>query len=131
MEVRLLVDTNRLTDILRREPSVVRIVEDAEEVFVPFVALAEIEAGFLGGSPKRQAENEGLLQQFLQIPGVAPLYPDRETTRIFGRLFVQLRKAGTPVPTNDLWIASLALQHQLTVLTRDSHFHKIAQLMRI
>jgi len=128
--VRLLFDTNRLTDFLRSEPVVVGLVEKALEVFVPFIALAEIEAGFLLGDPRKRPNNEGLLLGLLQMPSVAILYPDRETTRVFARLFAQMRQAGTPIPTNDLWIASLAVQHNLTLLTRDRHFARIAQVSR-
>ena len=126
----LLLDTNRLTDALRLDKTVTRMVEEAEEVFVPFVALGEIQAGFEGGNPRSRPQNEARLLAFLEMPGVVCLYADRETTAIYARLFVQLRRAGTPIPTNDLWIASLAIQHQLTLATRDIHFAKIAQVSR-
>ena len=54
-----MLDTNRLTDAFRGEAAVVKIIEQAAEVWIPFVALAEIKAGFLAGSPS--AENKGLL----------------------------------------------------------------------
>ncbi len=128
--MRLLLDTNRLTDALRLDKAVAGIVEQAEEVFVPFIALAEIQAGFEGGDPRRRAWNEARLLAFLKMPGVVCLYADHETTLIYARLFVQLRGAGTPIPTNDLWIASLAIQHQLTLATREVHFARIPQVSR-
>ncbi len=124
----LLLDTNCLTDAFRGESATVRIVEQAAEVWIPFVTLAEIKAGFLAGN--RTAENERLLHEFLLLPGVALLYADRETTDVYARLFVQLRRAGTPIPTNDLWIASLAVQHQLLLLSRDEHFDILPQIAR-
>ena len=129
--MRLLVDTNRLGDALNQDAKVTSIIESAIEVFVPFIALAEIQAGFLGGSLKRLAHNEALLARVLQMPSVFSLYPDRETNQIYAKLFVQMRQAGTPIPTNDLWIASLAVQHGLTLLTRDGHFARIPQVSRI
>lgn len=105
-----------------------RIIEQAVEVWIPFVTLAEIKAGSLAGS--RTAENERLLQEFLLLPGVALLYADRETTDVYARLFIQLRRAGTPIPTNNLWIASLAVQHQLLLLSRDEHFNILPQIAR-
>ncbi len=126
--MRVLLDTNRLTDALRRDPSVSDIVERAVEVWIPFVTLAEIRAGFLGGHPRRRAGNEALLAAFLRLPSVGVVYADRETTEVYARIFAQLKQGGTPIPTNDLWIASLAVQHQLAVVTRDSHFSKIPQL---
>jgi tRNA(fMet)-specific endonuclease VapC len=124
--VRILVDTNSLTDVFRGAPALVRIVESAREVWLPFVALAEIKAGFLVG--ERSAANEALLLAFLQLPHVDVVYADHETTEIYARLFLQLRRAGTPIPTNDLWIASLAVQHQFCLVSRDRHFDKLPQI---
>ena len=126
--MRILLDTNRLTDALRQDGPIVDVVEHAVEVWISFVTLGEIRAGFLGGHSRRRAYNEALLMRFLGLPAVGVLYPDRETTDVYARLFVQLRQAGTPIPTNDLWIASLAVQHQLALLTRDSHFAKVPQV---
>jgi len=56
------------------------------------------------------------------------LLPGRETAEQYARLFVQLKRAGTPVPDNDLWIAALVLEHDLTLITRDGHFRHIPQL---
>ncbi len=129
--MRILLDTNRLRDALRQDPSVSVVVEEAVEVWIPFVTLGEIKAGFLAGDPRRRAHNEALLLGFLRLPSVSIVYADQETTEVYARLFFQLRQAGTPIPTNDLWIASLSVQHQLTLLTRDSHFAKVAQVSRL
>lgn len=126
--MRVLLDTNRLTDAFRGEARTVQILERAAEVWIPFVALAEIKAGFLAGS--RATHNEALLQAFLHLPEVEILFADRETTEVYARLFFQLRRAGTPIPTNDIWIASLAVQHGLTLLSRDTHFSNLPQVPR-
>jgi tRNA(fMet)-specific endonuclease VapC len=126
--MRVLLDTNYLTDALRQEPAITEAVETAVEVWVPFVALAEIKAGFQGGNPRRRAHNEALLVRFLGLASVGVLYADQETTEVYARIFAQLRRVGTPIPTNDLWIASLAIQHQLTLFTRDSHFARVPQV---
>ena len=55
--------------------------------------------------------------------------PGRETAEQYARLFVQLKRAGTPIPDNDLWIAALALEHDLMLITRDRHFQDIPQLL--
>ena len=78
----------------------------------------------------QQHRNEGLLQSFLSKPTVRILLPARETAEHYARLFVQLKRAGTPVPDNDLWIAALALEHDLQLITRDKHFTQIPQLLR-
>ena len=99
-----------------------------DEVWIPLVVLAEIKAGFLGGTERHR--NEFLLRKLLSKTTVGVLLPDRETAEHYARLFVQLKRAGTPVPDNDLWIAALALQHDLLLITRDKHFKSIPQLLR-
>lgn len=127
--MRVLLDTNCLTDGLRgADRELARKLEEAVEVHIPFVTLAEIKAGFLAG--RRTAENEGLLAAFLRLPGVSVLFADHGTTDVYARLFQQLRRAGTPIPTNDLWIASLAVQHQLMLLSHDEHFAKLPQVSK-
>jgi tRNA(fMet)-specific endonuclease VapC len=66
----------------------------------------------------------------LAKPTVAVLLPGRQTADYYARLFVQLKRAGTPIPDNDLWIAALALEHDLMLVTRDRHFECIPQLLR-
>ena len=61
---------------------------------------------------------------------MAILFVSRETTEQYARLFVQLKRAGTPVPDNDLWIAAVAIEHDLALVTRDRHFDKVPQLRR-
>jgi tRNA(fMet)-specific endonuclease VapC len=62
---------------------------------------------------------------------VAVLYPDDVTTVHYASIYLQLRRQGTPIPTNDMWIASLCLQHELTLYARDSHFDHLPQLSRL
>jgi len=101
---------------------------ECDQVWLPLIVLAEIKAGFYGGS--QQHRNEVLLQSFLTRPTVGILYPARETAEHYARLFVQLKRAGTPIPDNDLWIAALVLEHDLQLITRDQHFKQIPQLLR-
>ena len=65
----------------------------------------------------------------MEKPTVGVLLPGRQTAEHYARLFVQLKRAGTPVPDNDLWIAALALEHDLQLITRDPHFRRIPQLL--
>ncbi|MCH8819129.1 MAG: hypothetical protein IIB03_02275, partial [Acidobacteria bacterium] len=92
------------------------------------LVLAELRAGFLSGS--RSQENEATLTRFLNSPRVETLCPDEQTTHHYARLFYQLRKQGTPIPTNDLWIASLVVQHDLVLCAQDQHFDQLPQLPR-
>lgn len=126
--MRVALDTKRLTDLFQGDSDLASRLASCEEVWIPLIVLAEIKAGFLGGS--QQHRNEVLLRTFLGKRTVSVLLPGRETAEHYARLFVQLKRAGTPVPDNDLWIAALALEHDLVLITRDQHFKKIPQLLR-
>jgi tRNA(fMet)-specific endonuclease VapC len=128
VEVRVALDTNRLTDLFRGDAELADRLGQCDEVWIPLIVLAEMKAGFLGGS--QQSRNEAVLRAFLAKPTVGILLPARETAEHYGRLFVQLKRAGTPIPDNDLWIAALALEHDLQLITRDEHFEQVPQLLR-
>ena len=126
--MRLAPDTNRYTDLARQVPEVVRTAATAGELCLPFIVLAELHQGFRNGS--RRAENEDQLKRFLAQPGVR-VWPDDATVDLYATLAVQLRRQATPIPTNDLWIAALALQNGLTLYSRDHHFDHLSQIPRI
>jgi len=126
--VRIALDTNRLTDLFQGDAELADRLAECDEVWIPLIVLAEIKAGFYGGS--QQHRNELLLQSLLAKPTVGILLPTRETAEHYARLFVQLKRAGTPIPDNDLWISALALEHDLLLITRDRHFEQVPQLLR-
>jgi len=107
----------------------VSLLEEADAVLVPFVVVGELRAGFAHG--RRQAENEHILRRFLLKDGVKVLFADDQTTHHYTSVFRQLRKQGTPIPTNDMWLAALVLQHNLALHARDRHFDHLAQLVRV
>ena len=127
--MRLALDTNRYTDLCRANAQVVRNVEAADEVWLPFIVVGELRAGFAVGN--QGPRNEAVLRRFLLKPGVAVLYADEQTTYHYATIYRQLRKQGTPIPTNDLWIAALVVQHSLTLYDRDAHFDALPQLTRL
>ncbi len=129
MAVKLALDTNRYVDLCRGHADVVRLLEEAEAVYVPFVVVAELRAGF--GIGTRGPANERVLQLFLTKTGVHTLYASDATTRAYAGLYRQLRKQGTPIPTNDLWIAALVVEHGLALYSRDQHFSHLPQLNRL
>lgn len=124
--MRVALDTNRYRDLCEGDEEVVRLLEDAESIHMPLIVIGELRAGFAFG--RRGLENEAVLQRFLFKPGVEVLYPADATTRHYASLFRQLRQKGTPIPTNDLWIAALVLEHELVLCSRDGHFREIPQL---
>jgi len=127
--LRLALDTNRYTDLCRGDASVVETVERAHEVLLPFIVLGELRAGFAVGN--QTPRNEAVLRRFLLKSGVRLLYADEQTTHHYAAVYRQLRKQGTPIPTNDMWIAALILQHSLVLFARDVHFDALPQLTRV
>ena len=127
--MKLLLDTNAYRDFCEGRRAAVEHLQRAQCIILPFIALAELRAGFACGTLARK--NEAILTRFLNSPRVRVLYPDENTTHHFGRLFHQLRKQGTPIPVHDIWIAALAAQHDLLLLSRDRHFDHLPQLARV
>ena len=127
--MRIAIDTNRYVDFAKGLPEAVDRFRRADEILVPFVVLAELRAGFAGGA--QPAENEANLIRFLDSRRVDLVFADEDTTHHYGRLFQQLRRQGTPIPTNDLWIAALVVQHQLRLFARDTHFDHLPQIPRL
>ena len=126
--MRVALDTSRLFDLFQGDSALADRLARCDEVWIPLIVLGEINAGFYGGS--QQHRNELLLRKLLSKDTVSVLLPSRETAEQYARLFVQLKRAGTPVPDNHLWIAALALEHDLILITRDQHFGRIPQLLR-
>ena len=124
--MKLALDTNRYVDLIRGDAEVQALVEGARTALVPFVVLAELRAGFAVGAQGRA--NERFLQRFLAKAGVEVVYATDATTHHYAALYRQLRQQGTPVPTNDLWIAALVTEHGARLCTRDAHFGHFAQL---
>jgi len=127
--LRIALDTNRFSDLGRGDAELELLLERAESIFLPFVVVAELRAGFSLGTKGR--ENERALQRFLDKPGVGILWPTEATTRQYASLYRQLKDQGTPIPTNDLWIAALVTEHGLTLCDRDRHFDALPQLERL
>jgi len=127
--MKIALDTNRYRDLARGETSVIGMVETANEVWLPFIVVGELRAGFAAGT--QGAQNEAVLRRFLLKPGVGILYADEQTTHHYANVYRQLRKQGTPIPSNDMWIAALVLQHSLTLCARDAHFDALPQITRV
>lgn len=121
------LDTSVVSRFMRGEGTYVQIIRTAVRLYLPLFVLAELRAGFAAGN--RQSSNAANLQRLINTPRVEVLLPDEGTAYQYAELFVQLRKQGTPIPTNDLWIAALVLQHGLILCTADRHFQNLPQLV--
>ena len=124
--MRLAVDTSAYIAFCKNNRMAVDAMQRADEIILPLMVIAELRAGFAVG--KRGGENEQVLQRFLNSDRVSILSPNENTCYIYARLFSYLRGKGTPIPINDLWIASIALQTDATLLTFDQHFQALPQI---
>lgn len=123
---RLVLDTSAYSHFRAGDERVLDCIAAAETVALPAIVLGELEAAFTLG--KRERENRMLLAEFLEEPFVATLPVTPMVARRYGRLFADLRRAGTPIPINDIWIAATTLDCGGHLLTFDGDFKVIASL---
>ena len=123
---KVLLDTNAYASFLYGDDAVLDILAKAQVVFMSVFVLGELYAGFRGGEKKRQ--NKLWLERFLQKPSVTILDATRETSEIFGHIKYSLKEAGTPMPINDVWIASHVFETGSLLISYDSHFLNIPGL---
>ena len=123
---RYCLDTSAYSRFMRGDGPVVEILDGAEWVGVPAITLGELRAGFVAG--RHRTRNESELRAFLANPVVEVLVVDDEASRHFAEIVGDLRRAGTPLPTNDVWIAAIAARAGAAVLTYDAHFQKIVRV---
>ena len=102
------------------------MLESADVAIIPTVVLGELYAGFAAGS--RQQANLSELEKFLGMPGVQVFSVTAGVAARYGSVFHALRRAGTPIPTNDIWIAAIALECGARLVTLDAHFDAIPTL---
>lgn len=123
---RYCLDTSAYSHFLRGREEVVAILNRAEWVGVPTVTLGELRTGFLLGG--HRLRNEAELQRFLANSVVEVLVVDEEVSRHYAEIVAHLRAAGTPLPTNDIWIAATAARSGALVLTYHRHFEAMARV---
>jgi tRNA(fMet)-specific endonuclease VapC len=123
----ILIDTNVYCDAMRGDAEAVHTLRTFERILMSPIVIGELRSGFKGG--KREKANVDQLALFLATPRVAPLTIDETTADYYALVLDELRKQGTPIPTNDLWIAASALQNGGRLATRDRHFLKVPGLL--
>ena len=104
---KILIDTNAYSSFLAGDENVLAALIEARIAYMSVFVMGELFAGFKGGN--KEGENKNLLKRFLQKPTIRILNATAETAEIFGRIKNNLKKAGTPLPINDIWIASHAV----------------------
>lgn len=126
MSGRYLLDSNILIELFRGNASVQERLDSEAQIFVSVVALGEL----YHGAGKSQKKDRNLAQVDAFASRVSILSCDHETARSYGGVKSRLEKRGQRIPENDIWIAATALQHGLTLATRDAHFGAVEGLAR-
>lgn len=122
----ILLDTNAYVAFKQGDPQAIAIVQRAPTIGVNSIVLGELLGGF--GRSAREDTNRKELDQFLASPRVTVLPIDSRTAEHYAVVYLALRKAGTPIPTNDMWIAACAVQHGLDLFSYDGHFRAVEGL---
>jgi predicted nucleic acid-binding protein len=125
--MRLLLDTSAYSAFMRGHAEIRSAVQANEEIFLSSIIVGELIAGFIKGGRRRK--NEGELKRFLASPRVGILDVTEETAERYAVILNSLWRAGTPLPTNDIWIAASAMEYGLRLVTTDGHYQKIFQIM--
>ncbi len=123
---KILLDTNAYSAYLSGDQKIFLALAQADSVLISVIVLGELFAGFRGGS--QFTKNNEILQKFLAKPTVEISPVSEETSEIFGEIKNVLRKIGTPLPINDIWISSQAVETGSVIVTFDDHFKKVPGL---
>ncbi len=123
----LILDTNALSAVAEDDAAAVAEFARANRVAIPVIVVGEYRFGI--GQSRHRSQYERWLQKMLQVSAVLDV--DVETAAQYAEIRAELRRAGTPIPSNDLWIAALCRQHGLPILSQDRHFDLVKRLRRV
>ncbi len=120
----MILDTNALSAFADGDRGILPALKRATLLAVPVIVLGEFYFGI------RQSRHRKAYEKWIEenMPLWKVLDVTRRTAKFYGEVRAELKQAGTPIPENDVWIASLAREHALPVLTRDEHFDRVAKL---
>jgi tRNA(fMet)-specific endonuclease VapC len=125
--VRRLLDTNAYVALKRGNPDVAALVRDSSEIVFSTIVVGELLFGFRAGT--RHDKNVAELEKVLEDARVSVIPVTRTTADRFGRIAAALRKAGTPIPSNDIWIAAHVFESGTELITFDAHFETVPGLV--
>jgi predicted nucleic acid-binding protein len=120
----LILDTNALLAIAEGESAAVAVAGRADQIAIPVIVLGEYRFGI--ARSRHRSEYERWLEQMLSVSRVLDV--NEETAVRYAEIRVELKRAGAPIPSNDVWIAALCRQHAVPILSRDQHFDSVQGL---
>jgi tRNA(fMet)-specific endonuclease VapC len=123
----LILDTNAVSALLTGDEAISRRLDTVDRHHLPLPAIAEYRYGLLG---LRNPTRLQALFRRLEAESIT-LCPDRETAETYAAIRHELKQSGQPIPSNDLWIAALARQHSIEIVSHDPHFDAVEGIQRI
>lgn len=123
----MILDTNGLSALVDGDPAIEPLLRKVPQIAIPVIVLGEYRYGI------SQSRNRKRYEQWLveYLPAFQSLNVDEGTTIPYAAVRSELKKAGTPIPSNDVWIAALCRQHSLPLASRDRHFDRVAGIERL
>lgn len=125
---RIFIDTSLYSSFMKGDSYANQLIQSADELFLNSIVLGELLSGFMRG--KKERKNRLELSEFLSSPRINILALDDETSERYAIIIKYLYEQGTPIPTNDVWIASSVMQYGLKLISRDNHYLKIPQILK-
>jgi tRNA(fMet)-specific endonuclease VapC len=123
----MILDTNGLSSVAEGDPKLDPVLTTTRELAIPVIVLGEYRYGI--GQSQSRARYEKWLKEFVRVCRVLPV--DERTAVEYASIRSELKRGGRPIPANDVWIAALARQHSMPVLSRDEHFDFVPKIKRI
>jgi tRNA(fMet)-specific endonuclease VapC len=123
----LILDTNALSAAAGEHPGVMVVLADVQQLVLPVVVIGEYRYGI--AQSRHRARYRRWLDSLINDCSVLDI--NEQSTRHYAAISVELRQAGKPIPTNDLWIAALCRQYDLPLLSRDRHFDVVSGIRRV
>jgi tRNA(fMet)-specific endonuclease VapC len=123
----VILDTNGLSGVVDGDAGLEPLLRKASQIAIPAIVLGEYRYG-ISQSRSRQYYERWLTEY---LPKFMILEVNEETTIPYSAVRTELKKAGTPIPSNDVWIAALCRQHSFPLVSRDRHFDLVAGLQRL
>ena len=125
----LLIGTNIYTHALKGDSQVVSALQKASTIAITSISLGELLSGFKGGN--QEHKNRAELEEFLDAPRVSLYGVTENTAEFYAAILNRLKEAGTPIPTNDIWIAAVAFEHGFKLYSKDRHFQYVQGLILV
>lgn len=123
----MILDTNALSALLDKDPALLEAIRESRELALPVIVLGEFRFGI--GISRHRDQYEAWLKRDLSLFRVLPVI--EETSTYYAAIRSELKARGSPIPANDAWIAALARQHRMPIVSRDKHFDQVKNIERL